>query len=119
MSAEVARAFRGYINEWAIEREQGGLLRGQGNVVMGVGTQLTQNLSLRYREAIPGLGRPVTTTNTGEVGNLFQRQVEAEYRLNRFFYLNTELAQRRLGSTPSTSTTGTDFNVNLKARWEY
>lgn len=113
VSAEVSRAFKGYINEWVLEREQGGLLQGQGSLVLGVGTQLTPNLSLRYREALPGLA-----TSTNNVGSLFQRQVEAEYRLSRFFYLTTELAQRR-GITPTTALIGTDINVNLKARWEY
>ncbi len=117
MSAEVSRAFRGYVNEWALEREQGGLLRGEGDLVLGVGTQLTANLSLRYRQVLPGLSRG--GGRALDAGGLFQRQVEAEYRLSRFFYLTTELAQRRLGSTPTTAATGPDFNVNLKARWEY
>ena len=117
VSAEMSRAFRGYINEWALERQQGGLLQGQGDLVLGVGTQLTPSLSLRYRQVLPGLGR-ATTTGT-DAGNLFQRQVEAEYRLSRFFYLSTELAQKRLGSSSATQTNGADFNVNLKARWEY
>ncbi|MEO5618262.1 MAG: translocation/assembly module TamB domain-containing protein [Candidatus Eisenbacteria bacterium] len=117
VSAEMSRAFKGYINEWALEREQGGLLQGQGDLVLGVGTQLTPSLSLRYRQVLPGFGRPTTTGS--DAGNLFQRQVEAEYRLSRFFYLSTELAQRRLGSASAAQTNGPDFNVNLKARWEY
>jgi hypothetical protein len=49
----------------------------------------------------------------------FDRDLEAEYRLNRFFLITSEVAQRRnLGGTTATPTTP-DFNVNLKARWEY
>jgi len=117
MSAEMSRAFRGYVNEWALERDRGGLLSGQGDLVLGVGTQLTPNLSLRYRQVLPGLGRGYT--GPSEAGTLFQRQVEAEYRLSRFFYLTTELAQRRLGVASSSPASTADFNVNLKARWEY
>jgi hypothetical protein len=117
VSGEVSRAFKGYINEWAIERERGGLLQGQGDLVMGVGSQITPNLSLRYKQRLPGLGRQVLP---GEIDNSFERDVEAEYRLNRFFYVTTELTQRRaLGSTNATTVGGPDFNVNLKARWEY
>jgi len=122
VSNEVSRAFGGYINEWELQRDQGGLISGTGSLVMGVGSQITPNISLHYREAIsgiPGITRPYATGTTNDVGTLFQRQVEAEYRLNRFFYLTTELAQRRLGISTTSTTTGPDINVNLKARWEY
>ncbi len=117
VSAEMSRAFRGYINEWALERERGGLLRGEGDVVLGVGSQITPNISLRYRQRVPGLSRP-TTTLTGDIEDAFERDVEAEYRLNRFFYVTTELTQHRTG-LGATTQPATDFNVNLKARWEY
>jgi len=118
MSAEMSRAFNGYINEWAIERQQGGLLTGEGDVVLGVGTQLTPNISLRYRQRLPGFTRQGPITDPGDS---FERDVEAEYRLSRFIYLTTELTQRRsLGGTTTTTTSNwPDFNVNLKARWEY
>ena len=46
--------------------------------------------------------------------------VDAELRINRFFYFTSELTQRRnLTSTTGTGTTAPEFNVNLKARWEY
>jgi hypothetical protein len=117
VSAEMSRAFRGYISEWELERERGGLLRGEGDLVLGVGSQITPNISLRYRQRVPGLTRP-TTTLTGDIEDTFERDVEAEYRLNRFFYVTTELTQHRtvLGSITQPAT---DFNVNLKARWEY
>jgi hypothetical protein len=63
------------------------------------------------------MGRSATTT---ESEFNFERDVEAEYRLNRFFYVTTGYTQRRPvpGST-SSATASQDFNVNLKARWEY
>jgi hypothetical protein len=120
LSAEMSRAFRGYINEWEIQREGGGLVAGQGDVILGVGSNITPSLALRYRQRLPGLSRGATTTGATAV-NPFERDVEAEYRINRFFYVTTELTQRRIltgGASPVTNT-APDFNVNLKARWEY
>lgn len=116
LSAEMSRAFRGYINEWQLDRERGGLFGGEGELILGVGTQVTPHLQLRYRQRVPGLSRPVVSAST----NLdpFERDIVAEYRLNRFFLVSSELIQRRDAS----GTTGSghpDFNVNLKARWEY
>jgi hypothetical protein len=52
--------------------------------------------------------------------DLFDRNIEAEYRLNRFFFVTTEYVQRRPGANATATTGGNqDFNVNLKARWEY
>jgi hypothetical protein len=52
--------------------------------------------------------------------DLFERQVRAEFRLNRFFFVTTDISQRRTtGSTSTSVTSGPDYNVNLKARWEY
>src|SRR5262249_24474939 len=115
-SSEMSRAFRGYINEWALDRERGGLLNGEGDVILGVGTQLTPNLQLRYRQRVPGTGHQTVRATD----NLFARDFEAEYRLNRFFYVTSELTQRRaLGGVRTTASGGPEFNVNLKARWEY
>jgi hypothetical protein len=51
---------------------------------------------------------------------LFERQVRAEFRLNRFFFVTTDISQRRTtGSTSTSVSAGPDYNVNLKARWEY
>ncbi len=107
----LSAAFGGYLQEWELSREQSGAFH------VGVGAQLTRELSLRYRQALPGYtGSGQTVTGRG----LFERDVEAEYRLNRFVYLTTGLAQRRGTAAVSgeTSTT-TDFNVNLKVRFEY
>ncbi len=118
LSAEMSRAFNGYLNEWMIDREQGGLFGGQGEVILGVGSQVTRNLMLRYKQRVPGLGREVVTPTTGSTP--FERDLEAEYRLNRFFLISSELTQRRTLTGIGTNTsTPPDFNVNLKARWEY
>ena len=105
--------FRGYITEWELSRQAGGLLSGEGDVVVGVGSQVNRNLAVRYRQRLPG-----TTRSVANETDLFERNLEAEYRLSRFFSVTSELIQRR--STGTTSSTATpDFNVNLKARWEY
>lgn len=119
LSSEMSRAFNGYVNEWVLDREQGGLFSGQGEVIFGVGSQLTRNLTLRYRQRLPGLGRETITPQTGITP--FERDIEAEYRLNRFFLISSELTQRRTisGSVTTTTSGAPDFNVNLKARWEY
>jgi len=118
LSAELQRTFKGYVNEWVLERERGGLLSGEGDVIVGVGIPVTRNLQLRYRQRVPGLERgyaPAASPATP-----FERDVEAEYRLNRFFFVTTELTQRRILSASASGSAGApDFNVNLKARWEY
>lgn len=123
LSAEMSRVFQGYISEWELRRETGGILGGTGDVYVSVGGQLTPQLAWRYRQRVPGLGREnatTTSTSTSITTNPFERDVEAEYRLNRFFYVSSEVAQRRiLTSTQSPTSTGMDFNLNLKARWEY
>src|SRR6185369_4127780 len=116
LSAEMSRAFNGYVNEWVLDREQGGLFAGQGEVILGVGSQVTRNLMLRYRQRLPGLGRETPQAATSSVTS-FERDLEAEYRLNRFFIVTSELTQRRAMSGSAVSTpTAPDFNINLKAR---
>ena len=118
LSAEMSRTFNGYINEWVLERERGGLLTGEGDVFVGVGIPVNRNLQVRYRQRVPGLEREYG--GTGKPQDPFERDVEAEYRLNRFFYITTELKQRRILTGSTGQVVGTpDFNVNLKARWEY
>jgi len=117
LSSELSRAFNGQLRDWELARETGGLLRGEGDLVFRVGTDLSRNVSLRYGQRVPGFTRPVTSTPTN---NLFERDVEAEYRINRFFYFTTELTQRRtLTTSTTTPNAAPEFNVNLKARWEY
>jgi hypothetical protein len=85
---------------------------------VGVGTQITPNLLLRFRQRVPGLSRDYTRPSTAT--SPFERDVEAEYRINRFFYITSELTQRRSPSGSTGATGGApEFNVNLKARWEY
>ncbi len=118
LSEEMSRVFSNYVSEWSVERERGGILRGEGEVMIGATTQITPKLSLRYRQVVRGFGRDYTAS--GIIPNPLERDVEAEYRLNRFFYISTEVAQRRasIGTVTGSSATP-DFNVNLKARWEY
>jgi hypothetical protein len=118
LSAELQRAFKGYINEWVLERERGGLLYGQGEVIVGVGIPVARNLQVRYRQRLPGFSHDYGPINTATTP--FERDVEAEYRLNRFIFVTTELTQRRIVSgSPNTAVGAPDFNLNLKARWEY
>ena len=116
LSGELSRAFRGYLTDWEIARQQGGVLGGQGGFVVGVGTQVTNQFMLRYRQLVPGTGRYTTPTNE----TLIERDIEAEYRINRFFYVTSQLTQKRTVAGTASSVSGTpDFNVSLKARWEY
>jgi autotransporter translocation and assembly factor TamB len=116
LSGEMQRVFRGYLNELEINRE-GGLFSGEGDVVMTVGGQIAPNLGLRYQQRITS----GTNTEVSPVAqsDLFDRNIEAEYRLNRFISLTSGLVQRRAtGSTASASPTS-EYNVGLRARWEY
>src|SRR5262249_2364829 len=119
LSAEMSRAFRGYINEWELERERGGLIGGEGDVVLGLGSQVTSKLQLRYRQRVPGVPGISHSGAGSSLISPFERNIEAEYRLSRFVYLTTEYTQpRNLNNTPGQTITS-QFNVNLKARWEY
>lgn len=115
LSQNMSEFFRGAITEWNVERERGGLLQGSGDLVFGVGTYLTPQLAVRYRQRLSGFGR------TGPLGtaDIFERDVEAEYRVNRFIYLTTEVAKRRTLTGPNANEVVNDVNVNVKARWEY
>ena len=114
LSTEMSRLFQGYVNEWTITRESGGLLRGEGELYAEVGIPLSAQWQIRYRQRVPGPSRGTYSVNP------FERDLEVEYRLNRFFFVTSELAQRRTGTGSATTTQGTpEFNVNLKARWEY
>jgi len=121
LSADLSTAFGGYVNEWSLERDQGGLLTGQGDVIVSAGSQITNQLSLRYSQRLPGFTREgSSTTIAPTAAYLFEREVEAEYRLSRFIYLTTDISQRRVSATNTTTQNNLpDYNVNLKARWEY
>ncbi|MFI5369966.1 MAG: translocation/assembly module TamB domain-containing protein [Candidatus Eisenbacteria bacterium] len=119
LSSELSHAFNGWVNEWELSRESGGLFTGSGDVVVGVGSQINRNLAVRYRQRVPGTTRLETLPNTAGQ-DLFERDMEAEYRLNRFFSVTSEVAQRRsLNGAGASVTAAPTFNVNLRARWEY
>ena len=108
--------------QWRVEREQGGLFGGRGDVFVTVEHQFHPRMLVSYSQRLPGFERPgaEATTVSGTTGQgPLERNVAAEYRLNRFFYITTELAQRRLQTTTALPTLVPEFNVNLKARWEY
>ena len=116
LSADLSRVFQGYLSDVEVAREGGGLVTGEGPLLVGVRTQFTPQLGVVYRQALPGSDRPVTDLTKTPL----ERDVAAELRINRFFYFTSELTQRRnLTSTTGTGTTAPEFNVNLKARWEY
>jgi hypothetical protein len=117
LSADLSRVFQGYLNDWAIERESGGIFGGEGDIYVSTTAPLSSNVNVRYRQRVGGFTRGTPTASTT---NPLERDVAAEFRINRFFYISSELAQRRTATT-TTGTSGTtpEFNVNLKARWEY
>jgi hypothetical protein len=115
LSADLSRMFQGYVRDWEIARESGGLVSGGGGVLVRGTIPLTRDVQVRYSQRVPGLDRPGESL-TGSI----ERDIEAEYRLNRFFYVTSEITQRRTLIGGVTTVSGTpDFNLNLKARWEY
>jgi hypothetical protein len=118
LSAGLSEFFAGAITDWELQREHGGLLTGDGALVVGVGSQVTDKLALRYQQRVPGTDKAVTGTAT-QVNNsdLLEQNVEAEFRVNRFIYLTSGVSRRRVSTNALAPTT--DYNVNLKARWEY
>lgn len=118
LDSEMSRVFQGYVEQWEVRRESGGLVGGEGSVLVGASVPVTRALRLRYQQRIPGLDRPLGSTTLNDLG--VERDIEAEFRLNRFFVVTSEVTQRRTLSSGVTTVSGTpDFNVNLKARWEY
>ncbi len=120
LSRDLSKYLNNAITQWTVEREQGALFgsSGLGDVYVGVSGDVNARTSWTYRQRLPGFERGATTL---ENANLFERDVEVEYRVNRFIYVTTELTQRRtsLVQSPTTTNGPADFNVSLKARWEY
>jgi len=115
----LSKAFLGYVNQWTIAREQGGVFYGKGELFVKLSSQVSPQLMVSYSQKLPGLARRDPSTYSTLQG-AFERNVEAEYRLNRFFYITTGYTQRRtLGATLNTGQLGAEFDLNLKARWEY
>lgn len=115
LSQEMSKVFQGYVNEWAFRRESGGLFTGEGDLYAEVGIPLSTQWQIRYSQRVPGLGRPSYSTTTQPL----ERDLEVEYRLSRFFYVTSEVLQRRTTTASTATSSGAEFNVNLKARWEY
>jgi len=116
LSANLSEFFQGAITDWELRRDRGGLLTGEGELVVGVGSQLTDKLALRYQQRVPGLKKE--TTSRMDNTDLFEQNVEAEYRLNRFIFVTSGVSRRR-SSLIGPTQPNMDYNVNLKARWEY
>ena len=75
-------------------------------------------LAVRYQQRVPGTDKAVTSTaNRVDSSDLLEQNVEAEFRVNRFIYLTSGVSRRRVSLSATAPTT--DYNVNLKARWEY
>jgi hypothetical protein len=122
LSPLLSRTFLRDVGQWQVEREQGGLFSGRGDVFVTVAHQFNPRVQVSYKQRVPGFERPgaeaLSVSGSTELG-LLERNVAAEYRINRFFYVTTELAQRRLQTSAAPPTLVPEFNVNLKARWEY
>jgi hypothetical protein len=122
LSPLLSRTFLRDVGQWQLEREQGGLFNGRGDVFVTVAHQFNPRVQVSYKQRLPGLERSgaeaLSVSGSTEQG-LLERNVAAEYRINRFFYVTTELAQRRLQASAALPTLVPEFNVNLKARWEY
>ena len=119
LSPLLSRTFLRDVGQWRLERQQGGLFYGQGDVFVTVAHQFNPRVLVSYSQRLPGFERQGTTSSASVLTNPFERNVEAEYRINRFFYITTELGQRRSQSGALPPSLVPDFNVNLKARWEY
>ena len=116
LSSEASRILQGYVDEVEFSRETGGIFLGQGAPVVGVRIPIAPKLGVWYRQRVGGFDRPSSSVSTSP----FERDVETEYRINRFFYISSKLTQRRAQTgTSGTTATAPEFNVNLKARWEY
>ena len=125
LSPLLSRTFMRDVGQWRLERQQGGLFGGRGDVFVTVAHQFNPRVQASYSQRLPGFERPgaasleaAGTVNSIEQG-LLERNVAAEYRINRFFFITTELAQRRPQTVTAVPTLVQEFNVNLKARWEY
>lgn len=125
LSPLLSRTFLRDVGQWRVERQQGGLFGGRGDVFVTVAHQFGPRVQASYSQRLPGFERPgaVLVGTTGTVNSieqgLLERNVAAEYRINRFFFITTEVAQRRTQTTTAVPTLVPEFNVNLKARWEY
>src|SRR5262249_9015894 len=87
LSAGLSDFCQGAITDWELQREHGGLLTGEGALVVGVGSHVTDKLALRYQQRVPGTDK--AASNQLDSSDLLEQKVEAEYRVNRFIYLTS------------------------------
>ena len=114
LSPALGKTFRADVGQWRLERDQGGVAFGQGDVYVVLGKQISPRVLVNLKQRVPGFERPV---DPSLVPNPVERNIEAEYRLNRFFYITTEVGQPH--ALAATTTPRAAYNVNLHARWEY
>lgn len=86
-----------------------------GRVVpkLGFGYYLSRDVRVRYSQVVGGYG------TTGQSVDI--RDLGAEYRINKIFFLTGEVVERRNGSllAPGTPQSEVEYNVDLRARYEY
>ncbi len=125
LSPLLSRTFLRDVGQWRLERQQGGLFGGRGELFVTLAQQFNSRMQASFSQRLPGFERPGAASlgSTGTVNSieqgLLERNVALEYRINRFFFVTTELAQRRTQTATTVPTLVPEFNVNLKARWEY
>ena len=92
-----------------VQTDRGGLIV----PTIGIGRYVTPDVRVRYSQA---LGTPSTATSGVNV-----RDLGAEYRISRIFFLTGEILERRTGSslTPTVSQSELEYNLDLRARYEY
>jgi translocation and assembly module TamB len=87
--------------------------RGKPVPQIGINRYFTPEFRVRYSQV---LGSP----SSGAIG-LNVRDLGAEYRISRIFFLTGEILERRTGSssTPTVSQSELEYNLDLRARYEY
>ena len=117
VSHDLSKVSGDAVNEWEIERDQGELFGGSGGYVVRVGGDLNSRMSWIYMQRLNG---DYSYLLTGATNTLSDQDVTLEYRLNRFIYATTDVGKiRKIQTFGIIPPAVTDFNVNLKARWEY
>jgi hypothetical protein len=75
LSGEMQKVFKGYVDQVEIDRE-GGLFAGNGDIYVSVNSPITSNLSVRYKEYLPGTSRTgteLTPSNTASTASSTSR----------------------------------------------
>jgi hypothetical protein len=116
LDANLRDYFKGALTNWEFRRDQGSLVTGQGATYFGVTAPVSDKIAIRYQRRLFGQSDDPRISHL-DPSDLFEQNVEAEYRVNRFIYITSGVQRRRVAPTSPLPTT--DYNVNLKARWEY